>query len=534
MPAIITDQLRISNAKSFVERISSNETSYYCFIGLTNSEEIKLDWDQFPPSPKDSLNEENNYWDTIISLKKILSGDVRQLIRKTEWTSGDIYDMYRHDITRDIGINIDKRSKPSNSTTLYLSNYYVVNSDFRVYICLFNGAAVENNFQGVPSLDEPTFTDLDPRPAGTSGDGYIWKYLYTIKPSEIIKFDSIDYIPVPRNWGDEGESITVKNHAKTSDQIKICTIRNRGRGLGQPGVFTNIPIVGDGVLGEVSITIGNDSRVDSVQVTNGGKDYTFASIDWKSVGITASEEDPIFDVIIPPRGGHGFDIYRELGAYYVLVYSRFENDTNNPDFIIGNKISRVGLIENPKRFQTEETLNLDTASSVFALKLKGISPNDDEFKTTIFTPNSTISQNIGSGVTAIGRVISYDSETGVLKYWQDRSNVGFNYDGTENKNPEYGLNLHRFSASDSVIDPELPGDIKIQGGTKGLEIDISFGTEQLPSSSINNINLGQSFIKGISNPEVQKYTGNIVYVDNRPSILRNINQKEDVKIVLQF
>ena len=24
----------------------------------------------------------------------------------------------------------------------------------------------------------PTFTDLEPKAAGTSGDGYIWKYLY--------------------------------------------------------------------------------------------------------------------------------------------------------------------------------------------------------------------------------------------------------------------------------------------------------------------------------------------------------------------
>jgi len=528
MPAIITDQLRISNANFFVEKVSSENLSYYSFIGLTNSEEIKLDWDQFPPSPKDSFSEQNNYWDTIISLKKITSGDVRQLVRKLEWNSGDIYDMYRHDITRDV-TPIDKRSKPSNSTTLYLSNYYVINSDFRVYICLFNGASPENNFQGVPSLDEPTFTDLDPRPAGISGDGYIWKYLYTIKPSEIIKFDSIDYIPVPKNWGVEGESITVKNHAGTSSQIKICTIRNRGRGLGQPRIVTNVPIVGDGFSAEASITIGNDSQIDSIQVTNGGTNYTFASVDWKSVGITASEEDPIFDVIIPPKGGHGFDIYRELGAYYVLLYSRYENDTNNPDFIIGNKISRIGLIENPKRFNTNENLKLNTASSVFALKLKGISPNDDEFKTTIFTTNSIITQTVGTGETAVGRVVSYDPENGILKYWQDRSNAGFNYDGTENKDPTFGLRVYRFS--DFVTGS---GSIKIQGGTKELEIDTSFGTTQVPVSSINNINLGQIFIRGISNPEVQKYSGDIVYVDNRPSILRNINQKEDIKIVLQF
>ena len=527
MSAIITDQLRISNAKSFVEKVTSENNKYYSFIGLPNSEEISSNWNQFPPSPRDSFNDENDYWDTIISLKKINNDNVRQLVRKIEWNSGDVFDMYRHDISREL--SADKRSKPSNSTSLYSANYYVVNSDFRVYICLYNGSSPENNFQGTPSLDEPTFTDLDPRTAGTSGDGYIWKYLYTIKPSEIIKFDSVDYIPVPRDWGISGESAITKNHATTSGQLKIATIRNRGRGLGIPRIVTQVPVVGDGFGAFATIVIGNDSRVSSITITNGGINYTYASIDWKSVGIIAEEENPIFEVIIPPQGGHGFDIYRELGAFYVLLYSRFENDATNPDFIIGNKISRVGLVENPLGFDTQEKLNLNTASGVFALKLKGISPNENDFKETIFTSNSIITQTVGTGETAVGKVISYDQETGILKYWQDRFIVGFNYDQTKNEDPEYGLKIHRFS---SFVTGS--GNLTIQGGSKNLQIDTDFGTVQDPISNINNINLGQSFVQGISNPEVQKYTGNVIYVDNRPAILRSINQKEDIKIVLQF
>lgn len=527
MPAIITDQLRISNAKSFVEKITSTENSYYSFVGLPNSEELSSSWDQFPLAPRDSFNEENDYWDTIITLKKIKDDDVRQLVRKIEWNSGDTYDMYRHDISREL--NPDKRSKPSDSTSLYSANYYVVNSDFRVYICLYNGASPDNNFQGNPSLDEPTFTDLDPRPAGVSGDGYIWKYLYTIKPSEIIKFDTIDYMPVPRDWGNAGESILIKDHASTSGQIKICIIRDRGRDLGPPRVVTQVPIVGDGSGAFASIVIGNDSKIESIIVTSGGSGYTYASVDWESSGIVATQTDPIFEVIIPPQGGHGFDIYRELGSFYVLVYSRYENISNNPDFIIGNKISRIGLIENPLFFESSEILSLDTASSLSALKLKGISPNDDEFKETTFLANSLIRQTVGTGQTAYGRVISYDQETGILKYWQDRSLFGFNYDQTKNESPQFGFKKYEFSSTVSGL-----GNLIIQGGSKNLQIDSTFGSTQIPVSNINNINLGQSFINGISNPEVKKYSGNIIYVDNRPSILRSINQKEDIKIVLQF
>ena len=68
-----------------------------------------------------------------------------------------------------------------------------------VYICLQNGTTPETP-DGKPSLDEPTFTDLEPRTAGTSGDGYIWKYLYSIKPADLVKFDSTDFMPVPLNW----------------------------------------------------------------------------------------------------------------------------------------------------------------------------------------------------------------------------------------------------------------------------------------------------------------------------------------------
>ena len=38
-------------------------------------------------------------------------------------------------------------------------------------------------------------------------------------------------------------------------------------------------------------------------------------------------------MLLFPTSGHGADIYRELGAKNVLIYSRIENDNENPDFI---------------------------------------------------------------------------------------------------------------------------------------------------------------------------------------------------------
>ena len=153
MAAIITDQLRILNAKNFVAGVKTSTNSYYTFVGLPNATQVQSDWDTTPPNPKDSFNQENEYWDTMIALKKISSSDVKQVVNKNTWTSGITYDMYRNDITA------SNPSKPSNATNLYDANYYVINVDYRVYICLQNGTDPDNP-EGRASLDEPTFTDL--------------------------------------------------------------------------------------------------------------------------------------------------------------------------------------------------------------------------------------------------------------------------------------------------------------------------------------------------------------------------------------
>jgi len=512
MAAIITDQFRILSAENFISSVGSTSNAYYSFIGLTNSTDYNSDWENTPPSPVDSFDNYNDIWDTIIALKKINSNDVRQVIRKITWESGVTYDMYRSDISR------NNLSIPSSKTSLYESNFYVMNSDYRVYICLHNGIDPDNP-TGRPSLDEPTFTDLEPRVAGTSGDGYIWKYLFTVKPSDIVKFESLNYIPVPQNWLSNNENSSIRENANSevSGQIKVVTITGRGINLGSPRVYSNVPIVGDGSGGEVTIVVGNDLTVESISVTKGGSGYTYGVIDLESAGITGTVL-PTFDVIIPPPGGHGSNIYTELGSKNILVYSRIENDDLNPDFITGNKVARVGIIKNPVSFGTTSLLSSQKVSNTYSIKLTG------DISSALFPANSQITQTVSVGQTAVGRVISYDNRTGVLKYWQDRTIVGFQTGGSSlDFVPQYGYNLIRFSSSGGTIN----------GSLNNLSVDSSFSGI---STTINNrtYNLGQEFVNGLANPEVERYSGQIIHIDNRPSITRSINQKEDIKVILQF
>jgi len=517
MSAIITDQIRILNASNFVAGVTNSSNSYYSFIGLTNPADYQTDWDENPPSPKDNFDQESDYWDTMVALKKINSSDVKQVVPKRVWSSGTTYDMYRHDYSR------SNTAVVSGSTSLYLANYFVMNSDFRVYICLQNGIDPDNT-SGRPSLDEPTFTDLEPRSAGTSGDGYIWKYLYTIKPSDVAKFESTDYMPVPSDWATSTDNSAVRDNA-VDGSIKIVTVTNKGVGLGTANsIYTSVPIKGDGSGAQCTIVIDGNQQVSSVTVSNQGSGYTYGNVDLVAGGVPTGTTRPTFNVIIPPQGGHGYDIYRELGAYNVLLYSRIENDNTNPDFITGNQIARVGVVENPQQFGSTTLLSADKASAVGALKLVGVG-----YSTATFTADSYFTQTVSTGTTAVGRVVSYNQTTGVLKYWQDRSLAGFNTVGTAQTQPTYGFDLTEFTAS-----PGTGGSLSITP-TVGVDLNIDSNFTGI-STVINNRTyyLGQTFTSGIANPEVKKHSGSIIYVDNRPSITRSSNQKEDIKVILQF
>ena len=516
MAAIITDQIRILNAKNFVAGVSTSTNSYYSFVGLTDPTQIQTDWDDDPPSPIDNFTNHNDFWDTAIALKKINATDVKQVVKKNSWTSGTTYDYYRDDYS------ITNPPKHAQGTSLYSSNYFVLNSDFRVYICLKNGTSPEQP-DGKPSLDEPTFTDLEPKSAGTSGDGYIWKYLYTIKPSELVKFDSTEYMPVPKDWDTGSDNSAVRDNA-VDGGIKVVVIQDRGVGLGTANrTYTRVPIKGDGSGAECTVVVNADQQIGSVDITNQGSGYTFGTVDIVAGGLPRPDSYPQLDVVIPPTGGHGSDIYKELGATNALVYSRIENDSENPDFITGNQIARIGILENPKAFGSSSTLTLDKASAAYAMRLTGTG-----YSSATFTADAIITQTTGTGVTAIGKVISYEQTTGVLKYWQDRTMAGFTTVGAATTTPIYGFNADRFTA-----DISAGGSVNITGGSISLGINTSFDGL---STSINNKTyyLGQTFTSGLSNPEVKKYSGNMIYIDHRPAITRSSNQKEDIKVILQF
>jgi len=272
--------------------------------------------------------------------------------------------------------------------------------------------------------------------------------------------------------------------------------------------------LGDGTGGKVAIEVDkNTGAIISTNVTTGGKGYTFGIVD---LGRTDDIPNPATLIpIIPPSKGHGYDIYTELGADRVLVYARFDDSTK--DFPVDTKFAQVGIVKNPKEYAGVTTFTGSTYSGLYALKL-------DAAYTGTPIVGEIVSQtqtNVG-GITSIakGYVASYDSTTKVLKYFKDRSLFLTNGVNQEDRKT-IGVNskVVEFNNTDGITFTSSSGT-SVASGFNG--------------SSENGINLGVTFAGGLSNPEINKKTGDIIYIDNRPEVERNLRQKEDVKIILEF
>jgi hypothetical protein len=523
MAAVVTDQFRILNASNFVDSVVSNlDNSYYVFLGLdnpgsnipsTNGFGRSTNWDNDVPSPTDNLEYSGHYKDTALFGKKITGSNIRRLIRRITWTSNSSYDMYRHDY------NISNPTPNSNSSRLYDSNYYVINSDYRVYICIDNGSSGAN-LKGNNSQDEPTFTDLEPSAAGISGDGYVWKYLFSVSPSDIIKFDSTEYIVVPNDWATSTNSqiVSVREAGNSNinlNQIKKVYIQNGGSNYGS-GTFP-VDILGDGSGGKVSVTT-TGGVITSAVIVSGGSGYTWGVVDLGSLQPSGSISNPAKLIpIIPPSKGHGYDIYSELGTDKVLVYARFDDSTK--DFPIDTQFSQVGIIKNPTTFTSDTIFKENQYSSLYSVKVtSGITG----------TPvvGGEIKQIRADGKIAKGYVASYDSETKILKYFRDRSL----YFGNATDQTDY----NSVTADSNVYDFRSDGgNIVSVNGTFTASIDTSLNDNKITIGS-KVIDLGVTFKNGLANPEINKKTGDIIYIDNRPLVERDIRQKEDVKIILEF
>jgi len=488
MPAIITNKFRIHNQEQFVESFSeASPNVYYMGIGRPqawatstrgDSRTQYEGTDASPLTPVDSVSQEYHVFDDLLAAKRVTSSDVSIVIPRRNWTTGTVYDYYRHDYGHYVtGSTSSVVTADSGATALYDATFYVLTDDNNVYKCLDNNG-------GVASTVKPTGTSNSI--LTTSPDGYKWKYMYSLSAAQQTNFLSTDFMAVATN--------TTVRDANTDGAIDIVKIKTAGSG-GTDGTHTGISIKGDGSGGTVSVTVAS-GVVTAVTVTAGGSGYTYGYIrnaDIVTAGATGLSGAEL-DVIIGPKGGHGENAIEELGGYFVMLNTNFEagETSNSGDFTTANDFRRVALMR-----------DIESASSAAtATTLRGT-------KAVLVTSpsgNFTVDEEINQATTgAVGKVVEWDSSNNILYYIQTR----FNDEGIDSNG-----NLTAFSGTNTIT---------------GQSSSVT-ATPSSSTTTVDNI----SFTSGYNSGEIDEDTGDVIYIENRSPITRASDQTENVKLIIEF
>jgi hypothetical protein len=272
MTSATSKKLAYTAAVQFKESFyEPSPTVGYVFIG----NHLPYTNENTAPTIIDSIGTEKSTWDNMIAAKKITGNDVEFVIPRISWTTSTNYKQY-DDV-------VPFEQLLTGSTSPSVRPMYVMTSARNVYKCLSNNASAN-------STVEPTGDYTSSNGNIATSDGYIWKYMFSVQPSN--KFLTSQWIPVPTSTRqiDYG----VNSIGVVDGELTTIVVTNTGSGYREsiisiPSVFpsscTILTVSGADInTGNVSALSANMS-ISGVGIT---PDTYISSVDIPNARITLS------------------------------------------------------------------------------------------------------------------------------------------------------------------------------------------------------------------------------------------------------
>ena len=525
---------KILTAKAFRDSFKESvlKSIGYVYIGKTT----EFPDEQDPPSMVDLPNQERDNWNNMVGAKRVSPKDIEFVIPRVLWQPNTKYKQY------DDTVPLEELNSITIVNNEPIYPMYVMTSEGNVYKCLCNNVSSASQVEPTGNYTENVgFIQTE------SGDenGYLWKYMYNIKASN--KFLTPDWMPVPyiqpstnytdynyntenlldgslnkivvTNSGEQyfhpqlnvepfvagatellvtddidlSDSIFVKaNMAVTGNGIfanetyitNVSSAEPRKLFLSRPTVSagggnvlgntltlkTRVVVDGDGTPTITSVRLNNLNQIEKIDVINAGINYTRANVTIYGSGTGATAR-----AVFPPKYGHGHNPAMELAATNVMIISRVgEIDSTESGKIPDDIFFRhYGLLINPHKYGEVDRV------------------------TELNAPNS-ISQTLNLELLGVSSFI-----VGEMIYQGDINNPSFvGYVVSQE------LNVVRLNNVYKTIDTNL---------------------------FVKGVDSGRQYrILEVINPDLQPYSGHILYARNFTKIQRSQAQAEEVKLVFQF
>jgi hypothetical protein len=512
----------IPNAQTFISAIRPTTTTT---VGANLY--VRLPYTDYTPiAPVDRYQDTYfDIWRNMIAAKRIQFSDVSHVAARNKWISGTTYAEYD-----DLDPILDEKQ------------FYVTTIAANVYKC------IENNRNSASTVEPTGVVTND---IIYTSDGYRWKYMYTITAASALKFLTTDFIPVKTLTADDSSDqwdvqtsaangaihyikvianganylTTTNTFASVSSQSRFTLKTDasavdgvyNGSGLfissgpcsGEVrkiikyygsnnycivnSAFTTLPTTSSRYIISPLVTIRGDSggaiqsranayvsntfagQVRSICVIGQGRSYSTANVTISAnlshgYGATAR-------AIISPRNGHGSDPVDELYATSILMNIRVSGAESN-SFPTNNDFRLIGIMRDP-------LLANGSAATV-----------------------STLDQTTRVNVNEIsGDFVADEIVTGLSSGAKGR--------------------LVYFANTDSA---RTRGDLKLiritTNGTGG-----SFQIGEIVQGSIST---RIANVQSVTSGALKKYSGLVIYTENRAPVSRALEQTEDVKVIINF
>jgi hypothetical protein len=542
MSSIINKDFSITNAKNFEQMVSFPLANVYVMIGRSipwsNTSNSEILDDITVPEPYDTTDYKNRMSRDGILMKKVTGNDLQLVVPRVDWVANTVYVPYE-ETTNLFSMSISTvieggtvNVSTANANTVFANGINLASStpplsvsdfikigeetkqvvsinasgDFLTINCIFQNSYTDatlyrvtmsslqyankfyvrnskdqvfkclfNNNDAISNTSPEIAIDgqLPENPFIETPDGYKWKYLYTIPIGLKNKFFTNKYMPVIR------DSIAFEN--AENGRIDIIKIVNGGSGYFAGSTVNNYSIVtvtGDGEGAQATVDILN-GFVREINILDGGRNYTQAQISLDDPLQTVTGTPAQFKAVISPQYGHGFDPVRELGASNLMLSIDFQGDIegNLPVTNDGSDtIRQIAMIKDPK----------SSNNVVF------LTDNILPMYTKIFTSNPPV-----------------DFGTNEVVY------VGSSFNSSV-----FSARIVHFDNNENILYVN-----NISGNVNAIRAETLYQKDNLTAAAR---------VLTVDVPDINIFTGEVLYVENKQKIIRSDNQTETVKLVLEF
>lgn len=254
-------------------------------------------------------------------------------------------------------------------------------------------------------------------------------------------------------------------------------------GTGYSYVSINVQIFGDGE-GCTAEAVIVDGAITKINVTNSGKNYTYATVNI----LGTSTLQAYARAIISPILGHGKDAISELFAKDIALSSSIAQDKNQ-GFVVDNDYRQVGLIKNPRLYNSTQRYTKISGSPCYTVT--------GDFDYTVVQKDMLMTDIHSHRFVVIAKPSSEPlGDVQILVQSIDNADVTLTVPSVDN--PE------------QIVD------------------------NQFKYYDINTSSYKYATITAVTQPNIDKYSGKVLFIDNKEKFQPTEEQTLSIKTVIRL